>query len=1197
METLRQAIRQACRREESHCVDALVAEYSTCPVDHVAVSAEAASLITTVREQRRHASGVDHLMHEFPLSTDEGIALMCLAEALLRIPDSATADRLIRDKLGHGNWARHLGDSPSLFVNATSWGLMVTGKLVTEHDTGTLSGALSTALARGGEPLIRHGLDLAMRLLGQQFVMGQTISEALARAKAQRQHGYRHSFDMLGEAALTHADAERYHAAYTTAIHAIGHSAACQGVIAGSGISIKLSALHPRYVRSQRERVMHELHGRLRTLMQLARQYDIGLNIDAEEAHRLEMSLDLFESLAGDPDLAGWQGMGFVVQAYQKRAPFVIDYLTALARRCQRRFMLRLVKGAYWDSEIKRTQIDGLTDYPVYTRKCHTDLAYLVCARRLLAAGDAFYPQFATHNAQTVASVTAMAAASGCSDFEFQCLHGMGEPLYNALATLGNGYRPPCRVYAPVGSHKTLLPYLVRRLLENGANSSFVNRLVDDSVSVEALSEDPLTTLHRSGHDHHPAIPLPPALYGTTRRNAAGTDLSDENTLVQIAAHLASRAETQHGAEPVIPNASPSNNLPQPVRNPANRQQVIGTVTAADEAGVATALANAAAASPRWHATAAPERAACLLRAADLFEARRNDFLSLCVREAGKTLPAAVAEIRESIDFCRYYASRIVATSHREAASPPGPAVCISPWNFPLAIFTGQIVAALAAGRPVIAKPAEQTPLIASLAVRLLHEAGIPEDVLQFVPGKGARLGPLLTTSEVINAVVFTGSTTVAQSIHRQLATREDVCLIAETGGQNAMIVDSSALTEQVVEDALLSGFDSAGQRCSALRLLCLQHEIASDTLATLRAAMREWIVGDPAQLATDIGPLIDDTARTRVQAHINAMRQRGYAIYQPSLPAACESGCFLPPTLIEIDTPEAIPHEVFGPVIHVLRFGRSELPALIDRINASGYGLTMGLHTRISQTIALVSTRAHVGNLYVNRNMIGAVVGVQPFGGEGLSGTGPKAGGPLYVPRLAGATQCSPDDLPAPAAGPSPALEQLGRWASEQGRTPLADRCRRYGALTIFGVEYPLPGPTGERNTLRFVPRGRLLCRATSTARLLDQLAAVFATGNAAELPDNAENRQICRELPAELQAQLSWQHTGEAGTADGALLDAADPAWQQHFASHEGPLRPVILPTADGEYPLYRLVIERTATINTAAAGGNAALMSLET
>jgi len=1200
---LRNAVTRACRPDEAICVADLAAELQGSGWRCGAVAGHAGNLVEAVRQQRKGASGVDHLMQEFSLSSQEGVALMCLAEALLRIPDAATADLLIRDKISQGDWQSHLGHSSSLFVNAATWGLMITGKLVSTSSEQALGSALTRLIGKGGEPLIRKGVDFAMRLLGQQFVMGVTIAEALERSAANAARGYTHSFDMLGEAAITAADAQRYFSAYRQAIVAIGKTSAGRGVYAGPGISVKLSALHPRYSRAQRDRVLAELLPRLKSLMLLARQYDIGFNIDAEESERLELSLDILEALAGDADLAGWNGLGFVVQAYQKRCPAAVSYLIDLARRSKRRLMLRLVKGAYWDSEIKRAQVDGLEDYPVYTRKVHTDLCYLVCAKRLLDAADAIYAQFATHNAHTLAAVSRMAAERGVTDYEFQCLHGMGEPLYDNV--VGDAvFGKPCRIYAPVGSHETLLPYLVRRLLENGANSSFVNRIVDDAVSIAELVADPLAQVVEQGGAGHPRIPRPPDLFGRTRRNSAGLDLADEFELGALDQALDGLREKSWAARSRIAAADCRQGADLDILNPADRADCVGSVVEAGLEEVALALDSAQAMAREWHAVVPAERAGMLERAADLLESRRTELISLCIREAGKTRANAIAEVREAVDFCRYYAQQVREIAPLPSGPAPGPVVCISPWNFPLAIFLGQISAALAAGCPVIAKPAEQTPLIADLAVELFHQAGVPSGALQCLPGRGETVGAALTADSRVRGVIFTGSTEVAQLINRTLARRGEECrLIAETGGQNAMIVDSSALLEQVVQDVLASAFDSAGQRCSALRVLCLQDDIADRLVAMLREAMQELSVGDPALLLTDIGPVIDAEAKANLESHIAAMRAAGKDIFQLTLPEICAGGCFVPPTLIEITALSELSREVFGPVLHVLRFEAGRLEALIGEINATGYGLTCGLHSRIDETIAQVTTAIRAGNIYVNRNMVGAVVGVQPFGGEGKSGTGPKAGGPLYLHRLLGTENIMPAmlgctdnrrDLPALSV-----LQALHYWALVHAQADLAQVCTEYAGMTLLPYELALPGPTGERNTLAFFPTGEVLCVASNAAELLAQIAAALATGNTALLEDNVAGRELLAKLPA---AVLSCVHVdGERGEGRcAAVLFAGDPQaaalLRIDIAARPGALIPVISRGARSlRYPLYRLVAERVVSVNTTAAGGNTTLMTL--
>src|SRR5258706_2162707 len=840
---LRAAIDAATRRAESACLHDLLPLAELDAAAAASARELATTLVVQLRASRTTAGGVDALRREFSLSSEEGVALMCLAEALLRIPDQATADALIRDKLARGNWRAHVGNSPSQFVKAAAWGLIVSGRLIATHSEEGLGAALARLLARGGEPLIRKGVDLALRLLGRKFVTGETIAEALARARQHEARGYRYSYDMLGEAALTDADARRYLGSYEAAIDAIGAAIAGRGVVAGPGISVKLSALHPRYTFAQRDRVLRELLPRLRHLCSLAQRHDIGLAIDAEESERLSLSLDLVDALLRDPQFASWRGLGVVVQAYQKRAPLVIDWLIDAARRARRHVMVRLVKGAYWDSEIKRAQIEGQSDYPVFTRKVHTDVSYLACARKLLAATDAVFAQLATHNALTLATVLQMARAVRAAPdaWEFQCLHGMGESLYDQVVGAAALDRP-CRIYAPVGTHETLLAYLVRRLLENGANSSFVHRIVDPNVGLAELVADPVAATRATCGAPHPRVPLPAQMLGAARRNSQGLDLNDEATLRELAVAFAREDERPRAAGPLLA-CTPLNELrlvgaardARPVINPAPGR-VIGRVTDSSAADVEAALAAVQTFASSWAATTTAAGVALLERAADLFEANRAGLMALVQREAGKTLAGALGEVREAVDFLRYYAqqARKTASENEKQAwgEALGPVACISPWNFPLAIFTGQVAAALAAGNVVLAKPAEQTPLIAVAAVRLLREAGVPVAALQLLPGDGG-VGAMLTRDPRVRAVVFTGSTEVAALIDRALAARagdEEIPLIAETGGCNAMIVDSSALAEQGVADIVSSAFDSAGQRCSALRVLCLQDDIAERT-------------------------------------------------------------------------------------------------------------------------------------------------------------------------------------------------------------------------------------------------------------------------------------------------------------------------------------------------------------------------------
>jgi RHH-type proline utilization regulon transcriptional repressor/proline dehydrogenase/delta 1-pyrroline-5-carboxylate dehydrogenase len=1182
---LRVAITAAYRVDEAQCLAPLLEAATLDDALKAQVRETARQLVTTLRANHK-GSGVEGLVHEYSLSSEEGVALMCLAEALLRIPDDATRDALIRDKIADGDWGAHLGGGKSLFVNAATWGLVVTGKLVGSVDDRGLGAALQRLVARAGEPVIRRGVDLAMRMMGEQFVTGETIGEALKRAKVLEAKGFQHSYDMLGEAAATMADADRYYRDYEAAIHAIGKASKGRGIYGGPGISIKLSALHPRYSRAQAERVMGELLSRVKALAVLAKGYNIGFNIDAEEADRLELSLDLLESLARDADLTGWDGLGFVVQAYGKRCPFVIDWIVDLARSAGRRIMVRLVKGAYWDAEIKRAQVDGLADFPVYTRKVHTDVAYIACATRLLAARDAVFPQFATHNAQTLATVYHLAGPDfTIGDYEFQCLHGMGEPLYEQVVGAANLNRP-CRIYAPVGTHETLLAYLVRRLLENGANSSFVNRIADPGVPVEELIADPVevTRAMPQPGSRHEAIALPANLY-PDRRNSQGIDLSDETALAALSDSLGQSSEIAWQAAP-----EGGEGEARAVLNPADHRDRVGTVFEVSQQAASAAVARAA--SSKWSETPVSERAAILERAADAMQARMPLLIGLTVREAGKSVPNAIAEVREAIDFLRYYAQQARAT-FGAAQVPLGPVVCISPWNFPLAIFTGQVAAALVAGNPVLAKPAEETPLIAAEAVRLLHDAGVPADALQFVPGDGA-IGAALVGAAETAGVLFTGSTDVARLIQRQLATRlspagKPIPLIAETGGQNAMIVDSSALTEQVVADVIASAFDSAGQRCSALRVLCLQEEVADRTLAMLKGALAEMRVGRTDALKVDIGPVITAEAQANIEQHITAMRALGCKVERQTLPEATSHGTFVAPTIIEIDSIADLTREVFGPVLHVVRYRREDLGQLIDTINATGYGLTFGLHTRLDETIAYVTSRVKAGNLYVNRNVIGAIVGVQPFGGRGLSGTGPKAGGPLYLGRLV--SQPPAQDMAAGHFGA--ALADFIAWLEAAGEVEAAAKARCYGHASPLGAEIELAGPVGERNIYQLHPRGRILLRPATTVGLYEQVAAVLATGNRATV----EGMTLPQGLPARV-ADVLRGHAAEPYAA--ALIEggaARVAAMVETAAAMPGPIFSVHAARQDQPlaYPLEWLVEEFSISINTAAAGGNASLMMI--
>lgn len=1171
-----------------------------------------------------HANHVQSLMQEYSLSSEEGVALMCLAEALLRIPDAATRDALIRDKVGNGDWHKHLSHSSSFFVNATTWGLLLTGKLLAKQSNDQSRSAFVGLVANLGEPLIRKSIDLATRMLGEHFVMGETIERALTRSNELALQGFRFSFDMLGEAALTSEDAARYMLAYEQAIHIIGRVAKGHGVYGGPGISVKLSALHSRYCRAQRTRVMHELFPRLLKLTELARHYDIGLNIDAEESDRLDLSLDLLEGLCQSTTLAGWNGIGFVIQAYQKRCSAVVDYLIDMARHTGHRLMIRLVKGAYWDTEIKRAQVDGQIDYQVFTRKQHTDVSYLACARKLLAAPDAIYPQFATHNVRTVAHIIYMAGKYTADQYEFQCLHGMGESLYEQVL----GQHPlnrPCRIYAPVGTYASLLAYLVRRLLENGANTSFVNRMADPAISLDVLLQDPLKLIkseaQRSGGIAglpHPKIPLPQKLYGSLRLNSTGMDLSDEPTLKKLSQELSQYSGPMF-IRPIM--AYPcSDGERYALFNPADAGDLVGTVQFAQSCDVEAALKAAWESASTWAATSPDQRATLLEFAALRLQDEAPRFIALLVREAGKTWAHGVSEVREAIDFLRYYAQQVRSSFDCRTCRALGPVLCISPWNFPLAIFVGQVAAALVAGNPVIAKPAKRTPAIAALVVQVLLQAGVPPSVLQLITGRGREVGLQLVQDSRVQGVMFTGSTDTARVLQATLARRlnmhgQFVPFIAETGGQNVMLVDSSALLEQVVTDAIASAFEAAGQRCSALRILCVQNDIADRLIELLKGAMTELVMGAPAQLSVDVGPVIDDQSKADIEAHVAAMQNKGCEVFRLSHTDAINTskGSYVQPTLIEIGHISMLEREVFGPVLHVLRYARDDLDSVLDAMNATEYGLTLGIHSRIDEAVSHVIKKTFAGNVYVNRNMVGAVVGVQPFGGERLSGTGPKAGGPLYLLKLLSACpegKARGNLESSCATGPSAMSDELRalmQWALEQDNLSLHQYCARVAISSPSNMKSTLIGPTGECNLYYTQPRKRVLCLSNREDHLaqdlLVQLAAVLCCGGRAVW--STQHRVLFERLPRIVQRAIELQDLELlTNTKDiqVALLhdDSEVPAEALRIAVWlsclSGPLINLHrLKNSDEYVPLSSLISERSISINTAAAGGNASLMTL--
>ncbi|SCY23419.1 bifunctional proline dehydrogenase/L-glutamate gamma-semialdehyde dehydrogenase PutA [Microvirga guangxiensis] len=970
------------------------------------VDERATRLIEAIRAKGGGLGGVEEMLREYALSTKEGLALMVLAEALLRVPDAATADKLIEDKLGQADFAGHEAKSDAFLVSASAWALGITARVIQPGETPeSILGQLTKRL---GLPAVRTATRQAMRVMGNHFVLGQTIEDALKRAGSAKGRIYRYSFDMLGEGARTADDARRYYDSYAAAIDAIGRSAGNEPLPNRPGISVKLSALHPRYEATSRERVMRELVPLVIALAQKAKSYDLNFTIDAEEADRLELSLEVIEAVIADPSLADWKGFGLAIQAYQKRAGSVIDAIAAMAEKYDRQMMVRLVKGAYWDTEVKRAQERGLDDYPVFTRKAMTDLHYVACAEKMLSLRPRIYPQFATHNALTVASI--IERAGGTEGYEFQRLHGMGEALYARLLEDNPGLA--CRAYAPVGGHRDLLAYLVRRLLENGANSSFVSVAADPAVPVQALLKRPADIIVSAEQARHPKLPLPRNLYGPERANSKGVEFGHQASLDALLGEIKQAAAKTYRADPLLDGKAASGET-RPVISPIDGSTVAGQVSEATPEIADRAMASARAGFAAWSRADAETRAKALERTADLLEERRGALLHLLQVEAGKTLDDALSEVREAVDFCRYYAvqGRTLFGSGEAMPGPTGESnvlrlrgrgvfVAISPWNFPLAIFLGQVSAALMAGNSVVAKPAEQTPLIADMAVRILHEAGVSKTALHLMPGDG-RVGARLVEHKDVAGVVFTGSTEVARIINRTLANKDAaiVPLIAETGGINAMIVDATALPEQVADDVVMSAFRSAGQRCSALRLLCVQDDVADRMIEMIAGNAQELKLGDPRDVSVHVGPVIDREAKDKLDGHIEAMKRQAKVHYAGTAPS---TGTFVAPHIFELSKPHDLAQEVFGPVLHVVRYKSGKLEEVIQAIEGTGYGLTLGVHSRIDATVNQIVNALSVGNVYVNRNMIGAVVGVQPFGGHGLSGTGPKAGGPHYLLRFA---------------------------------------------------------------------------------------------------------------------------------------------------------------------------------------------------
>jgi len=1204
---LRQAIRQRYKQSEPEIVAELLNECNLSTRERHMLSENAAAVVTALRTEN-NPSIMESFLSEYGLSTKEGVGLMCLAEALLRVPDAETIDQLIADKIEPSNWGLHLGESSSSLVNASTWALLLTGKIlddsITDEGNPNPVAALRQLIRRLGEPVVRTAVSQAMKMLGKQFVLGQTIDEALKEARALESSNYTYSYDMLGEAARTYDDAERYFKSYANAIEQISEVAGEQ-VADKPGISIKLSALHPRYEYAQRDAVLHKLLPRAQALVDMAAKANIGLNIDAEEADRLDLSLDIIESLMQNLAVPNWDGFGIVVQAYSRRALPVLDWLFDQCHTLNRRIMVRLVKGAYWDAEIKLAQELGLANFPVYTRKAHTDLSYLVCAQRLLDNRDIIYPQFATHNAHTVTAIKYLAGAES-NNYEFQRLHGMGEALHQHIM---DKHKTRCRIYAPVGAHVDLLAYLVRRLLENGANSSFVNQIVNTDLSAMEVARCPVDETRSFTDTEHPSIKKPLELFGPERINSKGFRINDPASIQVLLNARKPFRNTSWSAKPLLGNSDSVNTnhviAAKNVINPASQSDIVGQVIEATTTDVDQAIATGVSAFSDWTEIPATQRSAILLEVSDLYEKNIEQFCALACREAGKHLNDGIAEVREAVDFLRYYANE--ATKQSATAESRGLIVCISPWNFPLAIFTGQLSAALAAGNTVIAKPAQQTPLIASMAVELFYQAGMPTNALQLLPGDGATIGNQLVSDKRISGVCFTGSTGVAKHIEATLAQRTvdtadtktdyNPMLIAETGGLNAMIADTTALTEQVVGDVISSAFQSAGQRCSALRILYVQEEAEERLLKMLCGALDTMTIGDPWNLSTDIGPVIDAAARDKITAYINDCQERGQLIKQLPVPTnLSDNATYCAPAIVRVSGIQQMKEEIFGPVLHVASFKSNELDQVISDINASGYGLTFGLHTRIDDRVQHIVDRIHAGNIYVNRNQIGAIVGSQPFGGEGLSGTGPKAGGPHYLPRFLKPTLSCISDQPDndkqnkhPSA-PDATISEIQKALNSLVVPIETPETRR---------EWLLPGPTGESNQLSQHACGRVLvmannatdCQALALAALSSGCAVLTVCSDKMENKDfdtTYKDQSIALIHASFSPNQITALDNVDAIAFAGSSLDLM--ALRQAMSKREGRILPFITHSDD----VLRFSIERHVCIDITAAGGNATLLA---
>lgn len=1202
------AVRAHYATSEATIVRELLAQIKLTETQRQGIACVGADIVDRVRRETS-PSMMESFLAEYGLSTSEGVGLMCLAEALLRVPDAETIDELIHDKIEPSDWGSHLGHSSSPLINASTWALMLTGKVLDDDETRPVA-SLRGLVRRLGEPVVRTAVAQSMKLLGKQFVLGQTIEEGMKHARELETKEYTFSYDMLGEAARTDDDAVRYHAAYDKAITAIAKQA--KGDVRSSpGISVKLSALHPRYEYTHKEDVMETLVPRALALARQAAAANIGFNIDAEEQDRLDLSLDVIEAILSDSELAGWEGLGVVVQAYGKRAIPVIDTLYELATSLDRKIMIRLVKGAYWDTEVKLAQELGVNAFPVFTRKINTDVSYMACAQHLMERRDRIYPQFATHNAHTCAAVLAL-AGNDKDGFEFQRLHGMGESLHGIVK---NTHGTRCRVYAPVGAHRDLLAYLVRRLLENGANSSFVNQVVDETIPSADITRDPVDEVLALGEDiGNPDIRLPGELFGPHRDNSKGYRINEPASITPLLEGREQWADASWVAQPMIAGQTEPQGVPRDVVSPADPDRVVGKVYECTPEEVAIALDAAEAGFASWSAIPVSQRAAVLRKTADLYEENISELTAITTREAGKMILDGIAEVREAVDFLRYYANEAERLDEEEPGGALGTFVCISPWNFPLAIFSGQVAAALAAGNAVLAKPAEQTAMIACRAVELMREAGLPEDALQLLPGDGPTVGGPLTADPRIAGVCFTGSTEVAQIIHKTLADNAgpDAVLIAETGGLNAMIVDSTALPEQAVRDILMSSFQSAGQRCSALRLLYVQEEARDRLLDMLFGAMEALSIGDPWHPATDVSPVIDQEARDDITAYIDQHAKAGTLLKQLTVPSV---GMYVTPAAVKVEGIGDMEREIFGPVLHVATFKAKDIDKVVDDINARGYGLTFGLHTRIDDRVQQIVERLEVGNAYVNRNQIGAIVGSQPFGGEGLSGTGPKAGGPQYLTRFRSTgkpgTAAAPEGDVTDVAALQQAIHSMDarHWAARPDRVAVLRKClqsvatgvikKALSATAAFDMTpMSLPGPTGESNRLSMHPKGTVLCLGPTGELAVAQAAqalgagcsvVIVAPGVKALAKPMLEAGLPLVAIEGVIEANMLTSVDNIACVAAAGVADWTT-GLRRALARRDGP----IVPLETQAISPARYVIERHLCIDTTAAGGNASLLA---